>query len=650
MRRSTRLAAVGAAALLAIGGAAVAALSTGTAQAATTTGGVKFAYFTQWGIYGNAFYPKNLDTEGIAGKLDYLVYAFENVDPTNLTCFEADSAASQDENNPNAGDGAGDSFADYGKSYGADISVDGVADTWNQPIVGNFNQLKKLKAKYPNLKIVVSLGGWTYSKYFSDAAATDASRKKFVSSCIDMFIKGNLPSRNGFGGPGSGAGIFDGVDIDWEYPGAAGHTGNHFTAADKTNYTLLLAEFRAELDALGGGKKYLTAAVPAGQDKIAHIETNKVGTYLDYANAMTYDMHGGWEATGPTNLQDPLYGSPNDPMAPVPPGNGKYSIDAAVKAWTAGDSGYGIAGGFPANKLTIGYPFYYRGWTGVAAGANHGLYQPASGPATGHALSGNVPGVSFYKELTGFVDNPSDTFLDPTTKGAYFYDGTTFWAGDSKASIQARADYQHCNGLAGAMMYSLEALDSAATLFNDVVNSVNGGTAGCSSPSPTPTATATSKSPSPTPTGTTSPSPTPTGTGGTCTAPAWNAATAYVGGSVVSYNGHKYTAKWWTQGEQPDTHSGQYDVWTDNGPCSGGTTSPTPSPSPTRTTSPTPSPTTASPSPTSTGAYPAWVANHAYAVGDRVSYAGHNYQCIQAHTSLVGWEPPNVPALWQFLN
>jgi chitinase len=650
MRRSTRLAAVGAAALLAIGGAAVAALSTGTAQAATTTGGVKFAYFTQWGIYGNAFYPKNLDTEGLAGKIDYLVYAFENVDPTNLTCFEADSAASQDENNPNAGDGAGDSFADYGKSYGADISVDGVADTWNQPIVGNFNQLKKLKAKYPNLKILVSLGGWTYSKYFSDVAASDASRKKFVSSCLDMFIKGNLPSRNGFGGAGTGAGIFDGVDIDWEYPGAAGHTGNHFTAADKTNYTLLLAEFRAELDALGGGKKYLTAAVPAGQDKIAHIETNKVGTYLDYANAMTYDMHGGWEATGPTNLQDPLYGSPNDPMAPVPPGNGKYSIDAAVKAWTAGDSGYGIAGGFPANKLTIGYPFYYRGWTGVAAGANHGLYQPASGPATGHALSGNVPGVSFYKELTGFVDNPSDTFLDPTTKGAYFYDGTTFWAGDSKASIQARADYQHCNGLAGAMMYSLEALDPAATLFNAVVNSVNGGTAGCSSPSPTPTATATSKSPSPTPTGTRSPSPTPTGTGGTCTAPAWNAATAYVGGSVVSYNGHKYTAKWWTQGEQPDTHSGQYDVWTDNGPCSGGTTSPTPSPSPTRTTSPTPSPTTASPSPTSTGAYPAWVANHAYAIGDRVSYAGHNYQCIQAHTSLVGWEPPNVPALWQFLN
>src|SRR5690349_14254954 len=291
MPRSHRLAALISAALLAAAGTAYAAITTGTAQAATTSGGVKFAYFTQWGIYGNAFYPKNLDTEGIAGKIDYLVYAFENIDPVNLTCFEADSAASQDENNPNAGDGAGDSFADYGKSYGADISVDGVGDTFNQPLVGTFNQLKKLKAKHPNLKILLSLGGWTYSKYFSDAAATAASRQRLVSSCVDMFLRGNLPVQGGFGGTGAAAGIFDGFDIDWEYVGAAGHTGNHFAPADKANYTALLAEFRSQLDAFGaanGGRRmWLTAAVPSGQDKIRQIETDKVGQYLDYANVMT---------------------------------------------------------------------------------------------------------------------------------------------------------------------------------------------------------------------------------------------------------------------------------------------------------------------------------------------------------------------------
>src|SRR5882724_7860286 len=99
MRRSMRVtAAIGAAALLALGAAVTATVTAGTANPATTSGGVKFAYFTQWGIYQNAFYPKNLDTQGMAGKLDYLVYAFENVDPVNKTCFEADSAASQDEN------------------------------------------------------------------------------------------------------------------------------------------------------------------------------------------------------------------------------------------------------------------------------------------------------------------------------------------------------------------------------------------------------------------------------------------------------------------------------------------------------------------------------------------------------------------------
>jgi chitinase len=609
MRRSIRLAVLGAAALVAAGGAMFATVATGTAQAATTSGGVKFGYFTQWGIYQNAFYPRNLDTEGIAGKLDYLIYAFENVDPTNLTCFEANHAASQDENNPSAGDGAGDQFADYEKTYDASTSVDGVADAWGQPIAGNFNQLRKLKARYPNLKILVSIGGWTYSKYFSDVAATDASRKKFVSSCIDMFIKGNLPADAGYGGPGTGAGIFDGVDIDWEYPGTAGHTGNHFTAADKQNYTALLSEFRTELNALGGSRKYLTAAVPAGQDKIANVETNKIGQYLDYANAMTYDMHGGFEPTGPTNLQDPLYASPNDPSAPVPPGNGKYSIDAAVKAYTTGDTGYGIPGGFPANKLTIGYPLYYRGWTGVPAGTNHGLYQPATGPAPGHPDSGSVAGVSFYKELSGFVDNPSRTFFDPTTKGAWFYDGTTLWAGDSAQSIQAKADYQHCNGLAGAMMYSLEAMDPGATLFNTIINDTNGATAGCSTSQPTTSPSATrSASPSPSPTKSASPSPspstTPTGGTGGCAAPAWSSTPAYNGGAQVSYNGHSWTAKWWTQGDIPGNNS--QGVWTDNGACGGGPSTP---------------PTGGG----SCGALSAWSSTTAYNGGAQVSYNGHKW-------------------------
>src|SRR3954451_21563694 len=125
MRRPGRLTVGIAATVLAAAAAwSTAALITVSAQAATTSGGVKFAYFTQWGIYANAFYPKTMQTSGMAGKLDFVQYAFENIDPVNKTCFEANSAASQDENNPNAGDGAGDVFADYQKSYDASTSVD----------------------------------------------------------------------------------------------------------------------------------------------------------------------------------------------------------------------------------------------------------------------------------------------------------------------------------------------------------------------------------------------------------------------------------------------------------------------------------------------------------------------------------------------
>src|SRR5262245_24238341 len=292
---------------------------THTASVASASGFQTVAYFDQWGIYGNAYYVKNLDTEGIAGRLTTLIYDFENIDPTNLTCFEAIKASdATNESDPNAGDGAGDAFADYQKSYTSDISVDGTADSWSQPIKGNFNQLRELKVKYPNIKILLSLGGWTYSKYFSDVAASAASRQKFVSSCITMFLKGNLPtgiSGDASGGTAAGAGLFDGFDIDWEYPGAAGHTGNHFGPQDKANFTLLLQEFRTELDSYGSsvGKHFLlTAAVPSGQDKIAQIQTNQVGNYLDFADVMTYDMHGAWEATGPTNFQDPLFDSPSD--------------------------------------------------------------------------------------------------------------------------------------------------------------------------------------------------------------------------------------------------------------------------------------------------------------------------------------------------
>ncbi len=209
------------------------------------SGYARVGYFVQWGIYGRQFFVKNLDTNGSAAKMTHLNYAFGNIDPVNLTCLQGvTKGTSANPQDPNQGDGAGDAEADYSRPFAAAQSVDGVADSGFESLRGNYNQLRKLKAKYPNLKVLISLGGWTYSKYFSDVAATDASRRKFVTSCLDTYILGNLPSYGGAGGPGSAAGIFDGIDIDWEWPGAEGHAGNHYSPADKANNTLLIAEFR----------------------------------------------------------------------------------------------------------------------------------------------------------------------------------------------------------------------------------------------------------------------------------------------------------------------------------------------------------------------------------------------------------------------
>ena len=504
-RRMLATAATGAviaATALSVGLAASATASpAAVTPAASTSGGINVAYFDQWSIYQNAFYVKNLDTEGLAGKLNYLIYDFENINPSTDQCFEAEKATDPDpagENDPNAGDGAGDMDADYGKPFPANEAVNGVADSTTQAIGGNFNQLKELKAKYPNLKILLSIGGWTYSKYFSTAAATSSSRLALVNSCINMFIDGNLPSDSDYGptygGTGSAAGIFDGFDIDWEYPGSTnGHLGNVTSPNDTADYTALLAQFRSSLTSLTattGKTYYLSAALPSGQDNIAEIQTSQIGQYLTFGDVMTYDMYGAWNPTGPADEQDPLYANPNSPEPVVAPGNQTFSIDNALKAWTVGDAPYSIAGGFPANKLTLGVPFYYRGWTGVSAGSQHGLYQTASGPSAGQTDSGDVPGVAMYKELSGIVNNAADTYWDPTTQSAYFYDGTNFYGGEDAQSIQAQANYVHCNGFAGFMMFSLYDLDPAATLFNDAVNDMAGSASSCTTPTGTPTTAA----------------------------------------------------------------------------------------------------------------------------------------------------------------
>lgn len=431
------------------------------------------SYFTQWGIYGRNYTVKHVDTSGAAANLTFINYAFGNIYQKNggYECGIVNKAepGASNPNDPQAATG-GDAWADYQKGFGAADSVDGVGDAWgwpqwddprqgkSGPLKGNFNQLKKLKAKYPHLKVYVSLGGWTWSKWFSKASETDALRKQLVASCIDVYIKGNLPFDSGSnaGGAGVGAGVFDGIDIDWEFPGVIGQPYNTVSAADKQNYTLLLAEFRRQLDAIGAqdGKRYgLTVAIGVGKDKIDMTEPAKYAQYLDWINMMSYDYNGGWAAQGPTDFQSHLYADPASPNY-LDSKTGQRSL---VSFYNTHDAVTQLLGaGVPASKLVLGVPFYGRGWTGVASG-NNGLYQKAGSAAKGTYEAG----IEDYKVLK---NAPGQVFVHPVTKQSWKFDGSTFWSYDTPEVIQTKVDYAKQHGLGGVFSWSLDGDTSNAEL------------------------------------------------------------------------------------------------------------------------------------------------------------------------------------------
>ncbi|GGO96266.1 glycoside hydrolase family 18 protein [Wenjunlia tyrosinilytica] len=388
----------------------------------------RVGYFTQWGVYGRDYQVKDLVTSGTAAKLTHLNYAFANVGPDGK-CFEASVP------------GEGDPWADYQRPLGAEDSVDGTADTAGQALAGNFNQLRQLKAKYPRLKTLISIGGWSWSTHFSDAALTPASRKAFVASCVDLFIKGNLPLLDGRGGPGSAAGLFDGIDIDWEWPGSPGDTDTVHRPEDKRNFTALVAEFRRQLDAYGrkGHKHYeLTAFLPASPKAMdAGFEARKIFRDLDFGTVQGYDFHGGWDSA--TNQQSSLR---------VPAGSPTSADDSSVDQ-TAGDW---LHRGAPACKIVVGVPFYGRGWTGVTGGGD-GLFQPATGPAPATWEAGYED----YKQLKKLADSGSFTVhRDQRAGHAWLFDGKTFWTYDDPKVLRAKTSYIRRHHLGGAMIWSLD--------------------------------------------------------------------------------------------------------------------------------------------------------------------------------------------------
>lgn len=596
-------------------------------------------YYASWAAYGRAYNVTDIDSS----KMNVINYAFADIcwngihgnpDPTgpNPVTWSCQNEQGQAISVPNGTIVLGDPWIDAQKSFGD--------DKWDDPIKGNLKQLWKLKEKNPNLKTVISIGGWTWSNRFSDVAATAATREVFANSAVDFIRKYKM----------------DGVDLDWEYPVSGGLAGNSYRPEDKQNYVLLLQKIREKLNTAGAadGKTYLlTIASGASPAYVQNNNLSGIAAVVDWINIMTYDFNGSWNTT--TGHNAPLYYDPAAASSGLTePAN--YNIDKAVSNY--------LGAGVPANKLVLGMPFYGRGWGGAPAAGN-GQYQVSAGiSSTGTWEKGNY---DFSDLEANYINKNGYTrYWNNTSKVPYLYNPSnqTFISYDDAESIGYKTAYLKSKGLAGAMFWETSG-DRNKTLQTKLSADLGGGVVTPTptpqmTPSPTPTATVKpTATPVPTPTATPTVKPTatptatvtPTATPGQCTAAAWNASAVYTKGQQASYSGIVYEAQWWTQGDRPDL-SGAYGAWKVIGVC--GNSTPPPSATATPVVNPTATPTvvpTATPAvtqtPAPTAGTSAWTAGIAYRAGNVVTYSGKSYTCLQAHTSLAGWEPPNAQALWK---
>jgi chitinase len=372
------------------------------ASRSTDPPGRVIGYFAEHGVKSGRYTLKNVATSGAAAFLTELNYAFGKV--ANDRCEIADEELA------------------LSHPYAAAESVDGGADSDGpHQLRGTFHQLQELKRLYPHLKIVISFGGWGQSDGFSSAVQPEHLRD-FVRSCVHIFIEGYFA-------PGVHVpGVFDGIDIDWEYPVDGGTSKGR--PEDIQNFTAMAAEFRRQLAAVRPGL-LLTAALPAEAELYANFELKAISQSMDFLSIMAYDLH--WNTEPRTYFHSALFRDPDDPStAPADTRYGDFAVQGFVHA------------GVPRKKIVFGVPFYGKGWTGVK-GVEHGLYQPATGPAK----SGGG-----YSELQG-LPATADRQYNSTAVSCTVWNDETFWSYDCPEAIRAKAQYVRAQHLGGAMFWEL---------------------------------------------------------------------------------------------------------------------------------------------------------------------------------------------------
>lgn len=296
--------------------------------------------------------------------------------------------------------------------------------------VNNISSLNSLKNKNNKLKIILSIGGWDYSTYFSSAAASPQSREVFAQSCLDTILNLGM----------------DGVDIDWEYPVSGGSSGTIHSSSDKQNFTALLQTIRNKFDSQSSkdGKKYYLTIAGALGSYLNKIEANKISSIVDYIFIMAYDIHGSWDKYADFNA--PLYnvtGSPSDQY--------QTSVYTSVKEY--------LNAGVPNSKLVLGMPFYGNAYT-VSSSNNNGLFNTFT----------SVKSLAYKSIVSSYLSNPLfSVFFDTATKVPYLFGNNTFISYDNEQSISEKAKLAKNFNLAGVGAWELSQ-DFNSTLLSSAYN------------------------------------------------------------------------------------------------------------------------------------------------------------------------------------
>jgi len=398
--------------------------------------GKKFVvYFPNWGTYNDAHLKISV---GMIpwDKVTHINHAFWMVGDDNKVVTT-------------------DEFADFQKTFDHSEGWDKV-----DRLAGHLGEYNYYKKQYPNVKVMISVGGWTKGQNFHKMALTKDGRTTFIQSCIDLMRKYTF---------------IDGIDIDWEYPGVDRAADPNDEAdrgcpggpEDKQNYTLMLKEMREAFDAAGMSNKLITVAATMNQNTIAQgANPNDYDEYVDFINIMTYDAHGAFESI--TNHHAAIYPNPNDP-APT----------AIEKQFNAYDAAMYYANcGVPRNKLIIGSPWYSRGWGQVDAGSNgDGLFQNAHGKYVGKWDAPSSPGGQTpWFEIKKLENDPNWTkYFDETSGVPYLYSkDRNFLTYEDERSLGIRIDLIKRENFGGLIVWEISGddLNNGAPLTTIVYNNL----------------------------------------------------------------------------------------------------------------------------------------------------------------------------------